>query len=128
MTSTVPPASSRRSSFSASWRPSSPSYSGTGHGRLRPRPRAAHHGQKASSSLGHDHLLSGRGALVAHGRVPGGKTKVTLQVKVPGGWQTLATTSSKKGKFARTGTLDWYGKHKVRVFTPGRHPSSGART
>ena len=62
------------------------------------------------------------GAVAAHGRVPGGKTKVKLQVKVPGGWQTFASTkSSRKGKFAITGTLNWYGSHKVRVSTSGRH-------
>ncbi len=61
------------------------------------------------------------GAVAAHGRVPGGKMKVKLQVKLPGGWETFAKTkSSRKGKFAIAGTLDWYGKHKVRVSTSGR--------
>ena len=61
------------------------------------------------------------GAVAAHGRVPGGKKLVKLQVKLPGGWRTFAKTrSSRKGKFAIGGTLDWYGRHKVRVSTTGR--------
>ena len=45
-----------------------------------------------------------------------------LQVKLPGGWHTFATTkSSKKGTFVIGGKLDWYGTHKVRVSTSGRH-------
>ena len=67
--------------------------------------------------------------VAAHGRVPGGKTKVKLQVKLPGGWHTFASTkSSKKGKFAISGTLDWYGTHKVRVSTAGRHRFNRSNT
>ena len=70
---------------------------------------------------------SGSAAVAAHGRVPGGKTKVKLQVKLPGGWHTFASTkSSKKGKFAISGTLDWYGSHKVRVSTRGGTASTAA--
>jgi hypothetical protein len=47
---------------------------------------------------------------------------VKLQVKLPGGWRTFAKTrSSRKGKFSIAGPLDWYGTHKVRVATSGRH-------
>jgi hypothetical protein len=61
------------------------------------------------------------GAVVAHGKVPGKKKKVLLQVKVPGRWKTFAKTKSdKKGKFAISGSLDWYGTHKVRVTTKGK--------
>lgn len=66
---------------------------------------------------------AGAGAVAAHGRVPGGKKKVKLQVKLPGGWHTFASVkSSKKGTFVIGGTLSWYGQHKVRVSTSGRHP------
>ena len=38
-----------------------------------------------------------------------GRGKVKLQVKLPGGWHTFASTkSSKKGKFAIAGTLNFY--------------------
>jgi len=60
--------------------------------------------------------------VAAHGRVPGGRSKVKLQVKLPGGWHTFATTRSfRSGRFAISGSLDWYGSHKVRVSTSGRH-------
>jgi hypothetical protein len=57
----------------------------------------------------------------AHGKVPGGKRAVALQVKVKRSWQTFGKTRSNgKGKFRISGKLDWYGKHKVRVVAPGR--------
>ena len=66
-------------------------------------------------------FYAGSGAVAAHGRVPGGKKKVKLQVKLPGGWHTFGTTrSSRKGTFVISGALDWYGSHKVRVSTTGR--------
>lgn len=62
------------------------------------------------------------GAVTAHGKIRAqGKRKVFLQVKLARGWKTFAKThSNKKGKFTIAGTLDWYGKHKVRVSVPGR--------
>jgi hypothetical protein len=67
-------------------------------------------------------FYAGSGAVAAHGKVPGGKKKVKLQVKLPGGWHTFASTkSSRKGTFSIAGTLNWYGSHKVRVSTSGRH-------
>jgi len=61
----------------------------------------------------------------ARGKVPGGKRRVALQVKVKRSWQTFATTrSTRKGTFRIAGRLDWYGKHQVRVVTPGRRPFS----
>ena len=65
----------------------------------------------------------GTGQVAAHGKVPGGKRKVRLQVKVPGKWQTFGSTkSNRRGKFSISAPLDWYGAHKVRVFVAGRHP------
>ena len=59
--------------------------------------------------LGLTAALLAAGAVAAHGRVPGGKKKVKLQVKLPGGWHTFASTkSSKQGKFAIAGTLNFY--------------------
>lgn len=64
----------------------------------------------------------GTGKVRAHGKVPGGKRKVALQVKVKRSWQTIKTTRTNgKGKFRIAGKLDWYGKHKVRVIAPGRN-------
>ncbi len=81
-----------------------------------------HHGHKGKVVWDSTSYFAGSGAVAAHGRVPGGKTKVKLQVKLPGSWHTFASTkSSKKGKFAIAGTLNWYGTHKVRVSTSGRH-------
>jgi hypothetical protein len=67
-------------------------------------------------------LTAGTGAVVAaHGKVPGRKVKVKLQVKAAKKWITFGKTkSNKKGKFAISGSLDWYGVHKVRVSTSGR--------
>ena len=80
------------------------------------------HGHKGKVVWDSTAFYAGAGAVAAHGRVPGGKTKVKLQVKLPGGWQTFAKSrSSRKGKFVIAGTLDWYGRHKVRVSTSGRH-------
>jgi hypothetical protein len=90
------------------------------------------HGHHGHGHHGHGHkgkvvwdsttYYAGGGAVAAHGRVPGGKTKVKLQVKLPGGWEAFAKTkSSRKGKFAISGVLNWYGAHKVRVSTSGRH-------
>ena len=68
-------------------------------------------------------VYAGLGKIRAHGKVPGGKRKVAMQVKVKRSWQTLATTRSNgKGKFRITSRLDWYGGHKVRVIAPGRRP------
>jgi hypothetical protein len=45
--------------------------------------------------------------------------KVQLQVKWSDGWHTIdKSKTEKKGKFEITGTLDWYGGHKMRVAVP----------
>ena len=69
------------------------------------------------------------GRIRAHGKVPGGKRKVFLQVKVKRSWLNIGQTRSNgKGKFKVRGKLDWYGLHKVRVRTLGRPAySSGKR-
>jgi hypothetical protein len=65
--------------------------------------------------------------VAAHGAVPGGKRSVRLQVLVKGEWRTFAATRSKpSGRFEISGALDWYGKHKVRVYSPGRPAFSRA--
>ena len=66
-------------------------------------------------------IFAGLGKIRAHGKVPGGKRKVALQVKVKSSWQTIQTTRSNgKGKFRISSRLNWYGGHKVRVIAPGR--------
>jgi hypothetical protein len=65
--------------------------------------------------------------ITASGKVRGGKRKLQLQVKFPGGWRTFAHGRSKKsGRFHVGGTLKWYGTHKVRVHAGGRHPVNRA--
>jgi hypothetical protein len=94
---------------------SSPAVAGRGH-------HHGHHGKKGKVVWDSTSFYSGFGAVAAHGKVPGGKRKVKLQVKLPGSWHTFAATkSNKRGKFAISGKLDWYGTHKVRVSTSGRH-------
>lgn len=96
----------------------SPAVAGRGHHHGH----HGHHSNKGKVIWDATNFAAGAGAVAAHGRVPGGKTKVKLQVKVPGGWHTFASTrSSRGGKFAISGTLNWYGSHKVRVSTSGRH-------
>jgi hypothetical protein len=47
------------------------------------------------------------------------KRKVQLQVKWADGWHTIdKAKTKKKGKFKITGSLDWYGAHKLRVVAP----------
>ena len=99
----------------------SPAVAGRGHhghhGHARTR-----QGKKGKVVWDSTTFYAGSGAVAAHGRVPGGKKKVKLQVKLPGSWHTFASTkSNKKGKFAIAGALNWYGTHKVRVSTSGRH-------
>jgi hypothetical protein len=63
----------------------------------------------------------GGAGVVAHGKVPGKKRKLALQVKIKGGWKSFGKTrSDRKGNFAISGALDWYGAHKVRITTKGR--------
>jgi len=60
--------------------------------------------------------------IAAQGRTPKGGSRVSLQVRVPGGWRTFGTArSSPTGLFAISGSLDWYGTHTIRVATAGRH-------
>ena len=81
-----------------------------------------HHGHKGKVVWDSTDYYNGAGAVAAHGRVPRGRAKVKLQVKLPGGWHTLASVkSSKKGKFVIGGALNWLGTHKVRVATSGKH-------
>jgi hypothetical protein len=73
-------------------------------------------------------VINPGGKIRAHGKVPGGKRKIALQVKVKRSWQTFDTTRSNgKGKFRVAGRLDWYGKHKVRVVALGRRPFARAK-
>ncbi|MDF1603236.1 matrixin family metalloprotease [Nocardioides sp. YIM 152315] len=61
--------------------------------------------------------------ITASGKLRGGKRKLQLQAKFPGGWRTFARGHSKKsGKFHVDGKLKWYGTHKVRVRAGGRKP------
>lgn len=64
--------------------------------------------------------VSGTNAIQAHGKVKGRKKAVKLQVKIPRGWRTLDTDrTNRKGKFAVSDPLEWYGVHKVRVKARG---------
>ncbi len=61
--------------------------------------------------------------ITARGRTPRGQALVALQVRLPGGWRTFGTTrSAANGRFAVSGSLDWYGTHRIRLTTTGQHP------
>ncbi len=68
-----------------------PALAGHGHGH-------AHHGHKGKVVWDSTNYYSGSAAVAAHGRVPGGKTKVKLQVKLPGGWHTFAHQELEEGQ------------------------------
>lgn len=94
-------------------------HQGHHHGHHHGQHGHAHHGKVVWDSTTYAVFSA---PVAAHGRVPGGRTKVKLQVRLPGGWHTFAGTRSKRsGKFAVAGSLDWYGTHRVRVSTSGRH-------
>ncbi|HEX5090967.1 MAG TPA: matrixin family metalloprotease [Nocardioides sp.] len=81
-----------------------------------------HHGHRGKVVWDSTTYTAFTAPVAAHGRVPGGRTKVRLQVKLPGGWHTFGAARSKRsGKFAVAGSLNWYGSHRVRVTTSGRH-------
>ena len=91
----------------------------------RPSPAVAgrgHHGHKGKVVWDSKPSTPAPAPVAAHGRVPGGKTKVKLQVKLPGGWQTFGKArSSRKGKFAISGGPELVRHAQVRVSTTGRH-------
>lgn len=64
------------------------------------------------------------GSVVAHGKLKGkGKRKIRLQVRTKGAWDTFgATRTDRKGNFAVSAPLAWYGEHEVRAITAGRRP------
>lgn len=65
-------------------------------------------------------FVSGASAYSVTGKVRARtKRKVHLQVRWADGWHTIDKARTKrKGKFTITGTMDWYGAHKVRVVAP----------
>lgn len=65
--------------------------------------------------------VAGYGKVKVHGTAPGGKRLVQLQLRVKGGWRTLKANRTKaNGHYRLSATLDWYGRHRVRVRAPGR--------
>lgn len=67
--------------------------------------------------------VSGTDRLEVHGRAPGHRRTMQVQVKVKKRWVTIGHARSKRnGKFRVTARLDWYGSHKVRVRAAGRGP------
>ncbi|MCW2835008.1 MAG: hypothetical protein JWN68_2961 [Nocardioides sp.] len=64
--------------------------------------------------------VAGTSGYSISGKASGRKgRKVQLQVKWSDGWHTIdKSKTKKKGTFTITGTLDWYGAHKVRVVVP----------
>jgi hypothetical protein len=76
---------------------------------------------KASATWDSTSFVAGQGQVVVHGKVPGGKRKIQLQVRTRSGWSTLTSKRSKRnGTYALSAPLDWYGTHKVRVQALGR--------
>ena len=70
------------------------------------------------------------GSVVAHGKLKGkGKRKIRLQVRTKGAWDTFGKTKTdRKGNFAISAPLKWYGEHKVRAITAGRRPFKKSTT
>ncbi|MCY7396907.1 MAG: matrixin family metalloprotease [Nocardioides sp.] len=78
-------------------------------------------GTKGSATWDVSSYVAGTDKLQVHGKVPGGKRQVQLQVRTKSGWQTLKSRrSTGNGSYRLASTLDWVGTHKVRVFAPGR--------
>lgn len=63
---------------------------------------------------------AGTSGYAIKGKASGRKHRaVQLQVKWSDGWHTIdKAKTKKKGKFKITGSLDWYGAHKLRVLVP----------
>lgn len=67
--------------------------------------------------------VSGTDRLEVHGRAPGKRRTIQVQVKAKNRWVTIGHKRSKRnGTFRVTAALDWYGSHKVRVRAAGRGP------
>ena len=67
--------------------------------------------------------VAGTDRLEVHGKVPGPRRRIQLQVKTKGRWITIGAKRSKRsGKFHVSAGLDWIGDHKVRVRAAGRGP------
>ncbi|UUZ61068.1 hypothetical protein [Nocardioides sp. B-3] len=71
-------------------------------------------------SYGTTSWVAGTQGYAIKGKVSGRKhRRVQLQVKWADGWHTIDKAKTKrKGKFKITGSLDWYGAHKLRVVAP----------
>ncbi len=71
-------------------------------------------------NYGNTSWVSGASGYSVKGKVSGRKHRlVALQIKWSDGWHTIAKTKTKKkGKYSFTGSLNWYGVHKVRVMAP----------
>lgn len=67
--------------------------------------------------------VAGTDLIEVHGRVPGHRRRVQVQVKTKGRWVTIGAKRSKRsGKFRVRARLDWYGEHRIRVRAAGRGP------
>lgn len=67
--------------------------------------------------------VAGTDRVEVHGRAPGRRRTMQLQVRAKGRWITIGHDRSRRnGAFRVRGRLDWYGSHKVRVRAAGRGP------
>ena len=75
---------------------------------------------KGKVSYGVSSWTAGTAGYSIKGKASGRRhRKVHLQVKWADGWHTIdKAKTKKKGKFKITGSLDWYGAHKLRVAVP----------
>lgn len=92
-------------------------------------PAAASSGRGSAKWDMTDYVV-GAGAVQVHGTVPGDRRrKVQLQVRLRGGWQTIdRARSNKRGSYALSDPLAWYGQHQVRVQAKGRPSFARKRT
>lgn len=78
-------------------------------------------GNKSSAKWPASSYVVGTDKLQVRGKAPGGRRKVSLQVKTRSGWQNLKTKRSKRnGSFNLQARLDWVGSHRARVVAQGR--------
>ena len=80
------------------------------------------HGHKGKVVWDSTAFYAGAGAVAAHGRVPRREDEGEAAGQAARRLANLRQDQElEEGKFAISGTLDWYGTHKVRVSTAGRH-------
>lgn len=78
-------------------------------------------GKKGSARWPVSSYVVGTDKLQVRGTLPGGRRKVSLQVRTKSGWQSLETErTARNGSYDLQSRLDWVGTHQARVVAQGR--------